>query len=329
MQRGDSMAFAWALTSSNKFRSTWELSRVDSASTEVAGYPKENAIDGNKESEWRGDGASPSGDYIIIDTNDDAIVYDYIRVLFDPTRIPTSLKIETSANGSSWSGIDNQYDGTVTTDLSADSSGTSKIIAVDSSTNFYAGNTVQLAHSTTKEHFLVVSVGTGYIEVDRYVPTTYVTNDTVTLVPDASNLIYIANDEDLRYIKLTVITNPHVLEVQGFSVEYTFDNADLPLSPSSADESKSVGNIYRSFSGYGIGKMNTAPSYSKFNIGIPKIYKEGLYILEHYSQSRFGILMDDGRWYEGQIVGDVSNARRPSMKSNIVSYAMSITFEEV
>jgi hypothetical protein len=321
------MSFAWCLTSANKLRSTWTGSRVESASSETAGYPKENAIDGNKQTEWRG----TTGANIVIDSGDDNIIYDYLRLLFDPTKIPTSVKIETSANGSSWAEIDNQHNGSVTTDLSADCDGASRIIAVDDTDNFHVGNNVQLDHSgSTFFDATVVDIGTGYIELDRYVPSTFVENDSVTIRPNASTLVYIANDEDLRYVRITVNDNTHLLEAQAFSVEYIFDDTDLPLNPSSADAQYSVGNVTRSLSGYAVGRMNTAPPIIRYNINLincRQIAKEIL--IEYLRKDRFGILMDNGEWYEGLFVDNIGIGRRPSVKSQLISYNITLTFEEV
>ena len=149
------MAFAWAITSENKLRSTWGDASVQEPIPAATGYPGANIIDGNKESKWV---AEASGTKVIeIDSGDDSLDIDYLCLWFDyGVTLPSALKVETSDNAASYTSIANQYDGTVTTSLSASLDGTSRIVPVNDVTGFAAGNTVKIV-STYEEHYIVVT----------------------------------------------------------------------------------------------------------------------------------------------------------------------------
>ena len=323
------MSFAWAITSENKLRKTWRDADAYSASTEATGYPKENAVDGNPESEWR---ASASPANIILDTGDAAPDYDYIVLRFDYSKLPTAVNIQTcDTAGGVYAEIANNYDGDIDTTLSAAADRASRIISVGSSTNFEIGNTVTLNDGVeTTKKYIVVNKGTGWLELDRY-PEPYAIAASVTLLPDWNILAHIAAGEQKRYIKIIVTaTTPHLLEAYAFDVRYTFDGNALPLNPMPVAEAREVGNITRSFSNYGIGAMHTGPNFSRYTLQMGKMGMEANAIIAWLErQDRFGILMDDGRWIECMLQGNITRARRPSADGELISYAAQITVEEV
>lgn len=319
------MAFEGAITEENLIRSTWTSASVLSASSELAAYPKENATDGNTESQWR---AAANGTHnIVIDSGDAALDMDWLCLWFDIDNLPSSVKIETSDDNIAYGSISNNYDGTVTTTLTADLDGTSRIIPVASVANLHVGNTIRILAA---ERYLIVSVGANYIEVDR-LPLTFSTLDTVTVYPGPVILADIDAAESKRYIKITVDGLPaHLLEVQAFKVKFIFDTTILPLNPYPIDRQLNVGSVESSFSGYGVGRMQTAPSRSQFRIGIARMTRDAVRVFEWVTrQNRIGILLDDGTWYEVMPVGAIDIGRRPSTDAELVTYLMNIAFQEV
>jgi hypothetical protein len=323
------MSFAWAITSLNKLRGTWRSSDAYSASTEATGYPKENAVDGNPESEWR---ASASPANIVLDTGEAAPDYDYLVLRFDYSKLPTAVNIQTSdAPASGFAEIDNNYDCDIDTTLTAAADRASRVISVATSTNFEIGNTVTLDDGVeTAKKYIIVNKGTGWMELDRY-PEPYDIGGQVTLLPDWNILALIAAGEQKRYIKIIVTaTTPHLLEAYAFDVCYRFDGSGLPLNPMPVAETRDVGNITRSFSGYGIGKMHTGPNFSRYTLQMGSLGMEANGILAWLErQSRFGILMDNGEWIECMLRGNITRARRPSSDGELISWATQITVEEV
>lgn len=323
------MSFAWAITSENKLRRTWRDSDAYSASTEAVGYPKENAVDGNPESEWR---ASASPANIILDTGDASPAYDYLALRFDYSKLPTAVNIQTcDTAGGAYTEIANNYDADIDTTLTAAADRASRIISVGSSTNFEIGNTVTLNDGVeTTKKYIIVNKGTGWLELDRY-PEPYAIAGQVTLRPDWNILSLIAAGEQKRYIKVIVTaTTPHLLQAYAFDVSYRFDGLGLPLNPMPISEAREVGKITRSFSNYGIGTMHTGPNFSRYSLSIGRMGMEANGIIAWLErQNRFGILMDDGRWIECMLQGNITRARRPSSDGELISYAVQITVEEV
>ena len=323
------MAFTWAICTYNKLRSTWAGASIYSASTENAAYPKENAIDGNIESEWR---ATASPAILVIDSGVASPALQYLCLWFSYDMIPTSVKIETSAAaGSGYASIANNYDGTVATTLSAIAVRSSRILSLTSSTNFHVGNTIRVSDGVlAAKKYLIVAVGTGYVEIDQF-PLPHANGAAAALYPDSCILAVVGVTETKRYVKLTITAaTPHLLEAQGFGISYSFDGNALPLNPFPISETRSTGNIARSLSNYGIGKMHTGPNYSKYSLSIGRIGKNGNAILSWLEkQGRFGILMDNGEYHEVMLSGDIGRLRRMSSENELVSYSTQLMMEEV
>jgi hypothetical protein len=319
------MSFEGAITGENLIRSTWTDATVLSASSEASGYPKENAIDGNTESQWRA--AANGAHSIVIDSADDSLDMDYLCLWFSIDNLPTSVKIETSDDNIAYASMDNNYDGTVSTTLSADLDGTSRIVPVASVAKIYVGNTIRI---NSDKRYLVVSVGANYVEIDR-LPDAYSSGDTVEVYPGPVIIAYIQAAESRRYIKVTVTGTPaHLLEVQAFKVKYVFDDSILPLNAYPINRTIDVGNVESSFSGYGVGRMQTGPARSQFRLEMVRVFRDAVRIFEWITrQNRIGILLDDGTWYEVMPVGTIDMGRRPSTDAELVSYAMQITYQEV
>lgn len=321
------MAFEWAITSYNKLRSTWTDATIISASSEASGYPKENAIDGNIESSWKASVASAS---IIIDSGNTSLDIDYLFLRFRKDNVPTSVNIETSDSvGSGYAEIANNYDGGVATTTDGALTGTSRYVYVDDVSNIEVGNTVRISDGVkTTKKYMVVKVGADYIEVDR-MPEAYADEANVVVYPDAHMLASVAGSESKRYIRITVTcaTYAQLLEVMGFSVNYVFDNTDLPLNPMPIEYGKELGNINRTFSGYGVGRMTSAPAIIRFSINIQRLYRTGMDVIDTLTNGdRFGILMDDGQWYEG-VLTTVSGSRRRSSDAELITYGSTLLFE--
>ncbi len=322
------MAFKGAITGANLLRSTWTDATVLSAGSEATGFPKENAINGNRESQWKA--ASNGAFSIVIDSADAALDMDYLCLWFGIENLPTSVKIETSSDNISFASTDNNYDGTVSTTLSATLDGTSRIIPVASVAKFYVGNTIRIVNGSFDERYLVVTVGASYLEIDRY-PRPFDSGDTVAVYPGPVIIVNIQALESKRYIQLTITGTPaHLLEAQAFKLQYVFDNTTLPLNAFPITRQMGVGGVERSFSGYFIGKMQTGPARSQFRLGIARMFRDAWAVFEWVNrQDRIGILLDDGTWWETMPMGTIDIARRPSTDAELVSYAAQLTLQEV
>ena len=321
------MPFEGAITGPNLLRSTWTEATVLSASEEAAAYPRRNAIDGNRESEWR---AINNGEhFIVIDSADDSLDMDYMCLWFGINNLPTSVKIETSGNNIAYTEIANTYD-VVATTLSADLDGTSRIVPVASIANIEVGNTIRINNGSYDQRYLVVTIGATYVEVDR-LPKPFDSGDTLQLYPGPVIIAAIAPAESKRYIKITVGGTPaHILEVQAFKVQYVFDNDILPLNAFPINRSINVGNAVSSFSGYMIGKMQTGPARSQFRISMARVYRDAIAVFEWIiRQERIGILLDDGTWWEVMPTGVIDISRRPSTDAELVAMAMGVVYQEV
>ena len=320
------MAFEGAVTGQNLLRSTWTSGTVLSSDSEAADYPKENAIDGNPESQWRA--AANGAKEIVIDSADDSLDMDYLSLWFSIDSLPTSVKIETSADNIAYTAIDNNYDGTSFATMIAAADGTSRIIAVD--TSLVIGNTVRITDVSYDQRYLVVGVGANYVELDR-LPKPFLNGTAVTVYPGPVILAEIDPTESLRYIKITVTGTPaHCLEVQAFKVQYVFDDTILPLNAFPIGRQINVGNVESSFSGYMIGRTSTGPSRSQFRLQMSRVFRDATRIFEWITrQNRIGILLDDGTWWEVMPVGTIDMGRRPSTDAELVSYAAQLVFQEV
>jgi hypothetical protein len=328
--------FKWAITTHSKTRSTWTDAEIESQSSEAVGYPADNAIDGNVDSQWKATGASGN---IVIDTGVTTPIIDYIFLRFGVGDVPTTVKIETSDNpGTGFiplanNMIANGSPGTVNTHLSATLDGTSRIISVVSSTNFEIGNTVEIVDGVgpcASKKYMIVDKGTGWLEVDRY-PEQYISGADVTVVPASHCLVLVASGERKRYINITLTcpTTAHIYEVSAFAVSYVFDDSSLPLNPFPVEFGWETGQIARTFSGFGVGRMTSSPAPKRFGFSIQRISRDGLDIWESLiAGDRFGILMDDGQWHEG-VLTTVGGQRRQSSESELVSYGITATFEVV
>jgi len=322
------MAFEGAITGPNLLRSTWTSATVLSAASENAAYPKENAIDGNRESEWR---AAANGNFaIVIDSADDTLDMDYLCLWFGIDNLPTSVFISTSADNIAWGEIDNNYDGDIAPTLTADLDGTSRILPVSSIANLAIGNTIRINNLTYDERYLIVGLGATYVEVDR-LPRPFDSGDIVTLYPGPVIIVEIDPAESLRYIKISVTgTPPHLLEVQAFKVQYVFDNTTLPLNAYPIQRQIGAGNIVSAFNGYMVGRMATGPARCQISLGMARMFRDAIAIFEWVlRQNRIGILLDDGTWWEVMPSGSIDIARRPSTDAELISYAMGIVFQEV
>lgn len=321
------MAFAWAFTSGDKIRSSWTDSVVLSATNELSSYPKENILDGNPESCFRATGTSS---VIIIDSGDDSLDIDYLFMRFRYNNISTNINIETSSNGSNWAEIANNLDG-VHTHLAVACDSTSRVISIESPfTPLHVGNTVEIADSiATTKKYLIVAIGTGWAELDRF-PESYAIDATVTIVPDSTCLVVVGSTETKRYIRLTITGDPaEIVSISGFSTDYIFDASALPLNPFPYEESIDLGGVSRTISGHGIGKQTQGPAIRKYSIGIGRILKDGLAILNWCaSQDNLGILDDSGEWREVILTG-ISGGRRASSDAELISHTRTITFEEI
>jgi len=323
------MAIAWAITSENKLRSTWGDAAVVTPILAAAGYPGTNIIDGNRESKWVADG---SGSKVIkVDSGDASLDIDYLCLWFDiGVTLPTLVKIETSPDDAVYTGVVNQYDGTVTTTTTAALDGTSRIVPVADVTGISAGTSITIVGGGDQEYYLVVSVGANYVEIDR-LPLAFSSGVSVRNTVEPVILVAIGAGESDRYIKLTITGYPaHLCEVQGFKVTHLFGGDDLPLNPYPAQQTINAGGVAESFAGDFIGKMQTGPHRSQFTVAMGRLYRDAIRILEWtLRQDRVGILMDDGTWWEVMPVGQIQLARRPSTDANLVSYASQVTFQEV
>ena len=322
------MSFEGAITGQNLIRSTWTSATVLSTSSELAGYPKENAIDGNRESEWR---AAANGEQnIVIDSADAGLDMDYMCLWFGIDNLPTAVSIETSADNIAYSEIANNYDGDIATTLSADLDGTSRIISVASISNFHVGNTIRINNATYDERYLVVSTGATYLEVDR-LPKPFDNGDTLSIYPAPVIIALIDASESKRYIKIKVTGTPaHVLEVQAFKIQYVFDNDILPLNAFPIDRQINAGNVFPSFTGDYIGKMRTGPARSLFRLTMARMFRDAVAIFDWVlRQDRIGILLDDGTWWEVLPMGSMDISRRPSTDAELVAYAAGITYQEI
>jgi hypothetical protein len=319
----------WALTGVNLLRATWRDSLANSASTEAVGWPKENSVDGNKSSEWR---ASASPGWLILDASEASPGYEYIALTFDYSKLPTSVKIETSdAVGSGYASIANNYDGSVSTTLSAAATRSSRLVSVTSSANIQPGNIVRINDGVqTTRKYLVISKGVGYLELDRY-PEPYTNGATVALYPHTNVLAHVAGGESKRYIRITVTaTTPHIMEAQAFATLYVFDGTGLPLNPFPVTENRRVGSVSRGFNNRGIGTQKTGGNYSVYSIGIGSMGEDARQILRYIErQERFGILMDNGQWEEVMLSGNMNINRRPSSDAELLTYTAQLTVEEV
>jgi len=324
------MAFEGAITGPNLLRSTWTDATVLSADSENAAYPKENAIDGNRESEWRS--AAVGTHEIVIDSGNASIDMDYISLWLGIDNLPTSVSIETSSDNIIYSEIDNNYDGDISTTLSATLDGTSRIIPVVSILYFVVGNTIRISNVSYDERYLIVGIGATYLEVDR-LPKPFDSGDAVYISPGPVIIATIEPAESLRYIKITVEAGAnyaHILEVQAFKVQYVFDNDVLPLNAYPLTRQINAGNVISSFNGYGVGRMATGPSRSQIRLGMTRMFRDAIAIFEWVlRQDRIGILLDDGTWWEVMPTGSIDTARRPSTDAELVSYVMGIVFQEV
>jgi len=322
------MALEGAITGENLIRSTWTSATVLSAGSEATGFPKENIINGNRQSQWK---AGSNGAFsVVIDSADAALDMDYLSLWFGIENLPTSVKIETSSDNIAYAATDNNYDGTVSTTLSADLDGTSRIIPVVSVADFNVGNTIRINNVSYDERYLVVTVGGSYLEIDRY-PKPFDSGDTVAVYPGPVILVAVAVAESKRYIKLTITGTPaHLLEAQAFKVQYVFDDTTLPLNAFPIQRQMAVGGVARSFSGYFIGRMQTGPDRSQFRLGIAKMFRDAWAVFEWViRQNRIGILMDDGTWWECMPLNTIDTTRRPSTDAELVSYAAQLTLQEV
>lgn len=324
------MGFTWAITGVNELRPTWRPdTTVYSASSEAVGYPKENAADGNVESEWR---ATASPGNVIFDTGDASPDYEYIALRSSYDNIPTAVSIATcDTAGGSYVAIPNDYDLSVNTTLTSAASPTSRILSVAATTDMAVGNTIRLNDGVqTARNYLIIAIGANYLEIDRY-PEAYNNGATVTVTPDACILAAVAAGSRKRYVKVTVTaTTPHILEAQAFAVSYTFDNSALPLNPFPVNEIRSAGNVYRSMSGYGIGKMHTGPNFSRWALSIGRLGRDARAIIAWLErQERFGMLMDNGEWFELQLQGNITMSRRHASEVELIAYSAQLTVEEV
>lgn len=322
------MAFEGAITGANLIRSTWTDATVLSASEEAAAYPKENIIDGNRESEWR---AINNGQHsIIIDSANASLDMDYLCLWFGINNLPTQVSILTSSDNIVYAEIANNYDGDISTTLSASLDGTSRIVPVVSTSDILVGNTIRINNGSYDERYIVVGIGATYVEVDR-LPKPFDSGDTLQIAPAPVFIAAIGGGESLRYIKISITGTPaHLLEVQAFKMQYVFDNDILPLNAFPIQRQVNVGNTISSFSGYHIGRMQTAPFRSQFTIGMARIFRDAIAVFEWIlRQDRIGILLDDGTWWEVVPAGTINIGRRPSTDAELVSYATSIIYQEV
>lgn len=322
---GDDMAFEGAITESDLIRSTWTSAAVLSSDSEATGFPKENVINGNPESQWKA-GANGAKN-VVIDSGDASLDMDYLCLRFGIDNLPTSVKIETSADNVAYGSADNNYDGTVSTTLSSDLDGTSRIVPVASTAKIYVGNTIRI---NSAMRYLVVTVGTTYIEIDR-LPDRYSSGQTLEVYPGPVIIVRIQALESKRYIKLTVTGTPaHILEATAFKVKYVFDNSILPLNAFPIGRAMDVGNVESSFSGYMVGRMRTGPVRSQFRLQMARVLRDAVSVFEWVTrQNRIGILLDDGTWWEVMPVGSIDTGRRPSTDAELVSYAAQMILQEV
>lgn len=323
------MAFTWALCTHNKLRTTWiSGASVLSASTEAVGYPKENVADGNIESEWRG---SDMTDTVVIDSGDASLDIDYICVRFRYGYVPTTLRVQTSADDVVYADIDNNADGSVSTTTTAACSPYSRVISVTDESNINVGNTIMIDDGVlTATKYLVVEVGSGYIVIDRY-PLSFADSADVTVVPDCVTLLSVSAGESERYVKLTVSHSDltHILEVQAFAVLYTFDGDGLPLNPFPVTQRVSTGSVMRSFNGTLIGKMRAGPYRSVYTLGMGKVSESARQVIyEVLRLDRFGIIMDNAEYIECMVVNDITMQRRASSDSSLISYAVQVDIAE-
>jgi hypothetical protein len=320
------MAFEGAITGEDLLRSTWKDATVLSASSEATGYPKENAIDGNGESQWK---AGTNGAHsIVIDSGDDAIDMDYLCLRFSIYNLPTSVKIETSSDNIVYTPTDHNYDGTSFSTMQAAADGTSRVLSVD--TSLLIGSTIRLNDGTYDERYLVVGVGSGFVELDR-LPKPFNNGTVANVYPGPVILVAIDGTESLRYIKVTVTGTPaHILAVQAFKVEYLFDNDILPLNAYPINRQLNVGNVERTFSGHMIGRMQTGPIKSQFRLQMARLFRDAVAVFEWVTrQNRIGVLLDDGTWWEVMPVGTIDVGRRPSTDAELVTYALQVILQEV
>jgi hypothetical protein len=321
------MSFAWAFTSGDKIRSSWTDSIVISATNELSSYPKENILDGNPESCFKATGASST---IVIDSGDNALDIDYLFLRFNYDNIPTNINIETSSDNSNWAKIANNLDG-IHTHLAVACDPTSRIISIESPfTYLHVGNTVEITDSiAATKKYLIIAIGAGWAELDRF-PESYAINATVTIVPDSTCLVVVGSTETKRYICLTITGDPaEIISISGFSTSYIFDASALPLNPYPYEENIDLGGVSRTISGHGIGKQTQGPAIRKYQIGIGRILKDGLAILDWCSrQENLGILDDSGEWHEVILTG-MSGGRRQSSNAELISHTRTVTFESI
>jgi hypothetical protein len=321
--------FCWAITTKNLLRTSWNDDIViDSATTAISGYPSDNVLDGNRQSAYK---VNSTQAIIVIDRGSSAPTLEYLYFIFNYANLPTSVKIEHSTDNNTYTEIDNNLDRGVATTLTSALDGTSRILPVADETNIHVGNYVELDDDVqTATKYLVIGVGSNYIEIDKY-PLAYKSGSTVVVVPDTHCLCVLANDEDDRYLKITITcaSIAEVLEICGFSVSYVFDGTQLPLNPFPVDITEDMGSILRTVSGHGVGRMNMSPPIRKYSIGIGKILKDGLAILEWLQrQEGMGFLTDSGEYIEAVITG-MSGGRRASSDAELIAHTRTITFEEI
>ena len=321
--------FCWAITTKNLLRTSWNDDIViDSATTAISGYPSDNALDGNRQSAYKVNGTTAE---IVIDRGSSAPALEYLYFVFNYANLPTSVKIEHSTNNSSWAEIDNNLDRGVATTLTSALDGTSRILPVADEANIHVGNYVELDDDVQSAiKYLVIGVGSNYIEIDKY-PLAYKSGSTVIVVPDTHCLCVLANDEDDRYLKITITcaSIAEVLEICGFSVSYVFDGTQLPLNPFPVDTQENWGGLSRTLSGHAVGRQNASPVTKTYSIGIGRILKDGLAILEWLQrQDGMGFLTYEGEYLEAVITG-ISGGRRASSDAELISHARTITFEAI
>lgn len=322
------MAFVWAVTQQNLIRSTWNTSQVLSATSEATGYPKENVINGNRESRWSA--AAGGANSVVIDSGDASLDMDYICMWFDIYNLPTSVKVETSHDNIAYASTDTNYDGTVSTTTIADVDGSSRSIGVVTAGKVQVGNTIRIQDGSYDNRYLVIGKSGSYLEIDRY-PSPYGAGATVTVYPGPVILLGIQAPESRRYIRITVTGTPaHLLEVQAFKVRFLFDNTSLPLNPYPVQRQISLGGTVSSFSGYHIGKMSTGPARSQWRFGMGRIFRDALAVFDWLiRQNRFGILMDDGMWFELTLTGSIDTTRRPASDAEVCTYVAQMSVQEV
>lgn len=320
----------WAITSGNLLRANWTNTTI-SSSSENYSYPDDYAIDGLIETEWRS--ISNQG-ILTIDSGNDNLNIDYIICRFSIERLPTIVDISTSSYADhGYVSIGNNYNGSVTTTTTSNTSTHSRYIALQDASNFHVGNTITISNGVNNQRLLIVNKLENIIEVDR-IPLFFESGAEVKLLPAPITLAALSSSESKRYIRVSIAaespTVAHVQEIIGIKVLYSFDNTYLPLNPSTADITIEFGQIARSITGRAVGRTVTRPPIRRWVITLPRLIQDNKHIIESImSRDYFGILTDTCEHYDVMFSGSVSLSRRQSSDETLISYASTWNVEEV